>query len=294
MNFVYDCNKKIEVTRYHYVYDAKRRKGFPAGDREPVSPGHFRILQVSDLQSEYFGEGQLELLSLSQELAPDLILLTGDLLDRSHTDYRAACRAASGFAAQAPVYYIAGNHEADLRKAEWNDFQSVLKETGIHVLLDKAEENVLETPGGSLKINLIGLSEYTVFRSRGQVYGTGKKTPAYFFIPQMIEKKIDELRETLSGDGLTILLAHEPQYFTCYCRPGIDLIFSGHAHGGQFRLPGGRGLFAPGQGVLPKLTSGMHRRGDAVMIVSRGLGNSSFPLRLHNRPELVVSDIEVI
>ena len=68
---------------------------------------------------------------------------------------------------------------------------------------------------------------------------------------------------------------------------GADLVLSGHAHGGQVRLPGIGGLFAPGQGILPRLTSGVHARGETRLVVSRGLGNSSFPLRVFNPPEIV-------
>ena len=84
-----------------------------------------------------------------------------------------------------------------------------------------------------------------------------------------------------------------------YACDGVDLIFAGHAHGGQIRLPFTEGLFAPGQGVLPKLTSGVHSAKDlpaagsseTVMVISRGLGNSTFPFRLFNRPEIVAVEL---
>jgi predicted MPP superfamily phosphohydrolase len=92
-----------------------------------------------------------------------------------------------------------------------------------------------------------------------------------------------------------ILLAHEPQMIDGYSQPthpGVDLVFAGHAHGGQIRLPFTDGLFAPGQGILPKLTSGVHVLDNTTMIISRGLGNSTFPLRLFNRPEVVVTELK--
>lgn len=92
---------------------------------------------------------------------------------------------------------------------------------------------------------------------------------------------------------MSILLAHEPQFIEEYAAANYDFIFSGHAHGGQIRLPFLGGLFSPGQGVLPKLTSGVHCAGDGSMIISRGLGNSSFPLRIFNRPEIVLAEIQI-
>ena len=102
--------------------------------------------------------------------------------------------------------------------------------------------------------------------------------------------RTDALRELMAdrpAEELNVLLSHKPHYAKYYEQAGVDLVFTGHAHGGQFRLPGVGALFAPGQGPLPKYTAGMYRLGKTVMCVSRGLGNSSFPLRVENKPELV-------
>ena len=89
-----------------------------------------------------------------------------------------------------------------------------------------------------------------------------------------------------------ILLAHMPQYIDNYAAAGYGLVLSGHAHGGQWQIPFlNRGIYAPGQGLFPKYTSGLHKKGDTVMIISRGLGNSEFPIRLFNRPELVLVEV---
>ena len=89
-----------------------------------------------------------------------------------------------------------------------------------------------------------------------------------------------------------ILLSHRPEFFRLYAACGADLAFAGHAHGGQWRLPSGRGVFAPGQGFFPAYTCGLYRRGNAVMAVSRGLGGRAPVPRLHNRPELVLVTLE--
>jgi predicted MPP superfamily phosphohydrolase len=88
--------------------------------------------------------------------------------------------------------------------------------------------------------------------------------------------------------NLRILISHRPELAGVYRKNGVDLALSGHAHGGQWRVPALGGLYAPNQGVLPKLTSGITEFGDTSVVVSRGLGNSAFPIRIANRPEVVV------
>ena len=92
----------------------------------------------------------------------------------------------------------------------------------------------------------------------------------------------------MPSDAFTVLLAHRPEDFQAYVDAGIDVTLSGHAHGGQFRIPGMGGLVAPGQGYFPKYTAGIHEQGESKLVVSRGLGNSIIPMRLFNLPEIVV------
>lgn len=277
--FIQKCNKTVTTT--HYTYYTERGQ---CGQS-------FRIVQVSDLQSEYFGRDQRDLLNAVEACGPDMIVITGDLVDRSHTDYLAAEKAADGLLKIAPVYYVNGNHEADLQGEEAADLYRMLEKHGIHVLLDRGE---LAEYGG-IRVNIAGLSEYTLFQARRQQAGTGHRTRKSGLIIPAVVRQIRGAfgdRKKYRGEAagaLRILLAHEPQYLRFYSAGHPDLIFSGHAHGGQFCLPGKekRGLFAPDQGILPKLTSGCHRYMDSTMYISRGLGNSSFPLRLNNQPEII-------
>ena len=99
---------------------------------------------------------------------------------------------------------------------------------------------------------------------------------------------LEWLAEFAAVDGYKILLSHHPEYYEEYIRDlNVDLTLSGHAHGGQWRIFG-RGLFAPGQGILPKYDSGLYEKNGTTMIVSRGLGNSTFPLRFNNCPEIII------
>ena len=99
---------------------------------------------------------------------------------------------------------------------------------------------------------------------------------------------------TPDSSRYSILLSHRPEAFEDYVSSGFDLVFTGHAHGGQFRFPGIGGIFAPGQGLLPEYDAGEFRSGRTTMIVSRGVGNSIMPLRIGNPPEVVVLDIRPV
>lgn len=270
--FVCWNNKSVVLTRYQYK-----------SNQVPEQFEGFRITQISDLQSEYFGRYQKNLIAMAAETKPDIIVFTGDLLDRNHTDYEASRTAIEGLVKIAPVYYVNGNHELALPEARTAEFYDELRAMGVTILFD--DKTAIKK--GGQKINLIGLSEYTIYESKD----SDKRTETGFN-PSVIDDMIEKLTEGIAEEELTIMLTHEPQFLDTYADDKVDLIFAGHAHGGQIRLPFTEGLFAPGQGVLPKLTSGMHQRGGTTMIISRGLGNSVFPFRLFNRPEVVVVDLE--
>jgi predicted MPP superfamily phosphohydrolase len=101
--------------------------------------------------------------------------------------------------------------------------------------------------------------------------------------------KLDEL---ISEEEFTLLLSHRPEMFDTYVEKDVDLVFSGHAHGGQFRIPFVGGVFAPNQGLFPKYDSGIYSEGNTTMVVSRGIGNSAFPFRINNRPEVILVELD--
>ena len=107
----------------------------------------------------------------------------------------------------------------------------------------------------------------------------------------ILQKLVDE-----SEDDFQVLLAHEPQYLeNYYAETGVNLVFSGHAHGGQFRIPFlNQGIYAPDQGLLPQYTGGEYTSGSSTMYLSRGLGNSGFPLRLFNHPEIICVTLKTV
>lgn len=231
-----------------------------SSDRIPVNFDGFRIAQVSDLHNAVFGEDNEKLLALLEKCGPDIIVFTGDLVDSRNTDISVALKLAEEAVQIAPCYYVSGNHESRIR--QWPLLRQGLLDAGVTVLEDTGVR--LEREGD--QILLFGLQD-----------------------PAFCGDVVGNLNRLAEEDGYTILLSHRPERFASYVEAGFDLVFSGHAHGGQFRLPFVGGLAAPGQGLFPEYDSGLYRSGNTVMLVSRGLGNSIIPLRINNRPEILVA-----
>ena len=241
--------------------------------RIPAAFSGFRIAQVSDLHNAEFGENNVRLLELLSESGPDIIVITGDLVDSGHTDIDIAISFAEEAARIAPVYYVTGNHEA--RLSQYDRLRNGLEAAGVSMLEDRAVE--LERDGE--KITLVGLSDPD-FTVRGDVFGE---------VPAMVSTKLESLADTESS--YAILLSHRPELFESYASSGIDLVLSGHAHGGQFRFPFIGGLVAPNQGLFPKYDAGLYTESSTQMVVSRGIGNSIIPVRFNNRPEIVMVEL---
>ena len=234
--------------------------------------GSFTIAQVSDLHNAEFGGGNGELLTILEEAEPDLIAITGDLIDSRRTDPAPALAFLEGAVELAPVCYVTGNHEFRAYDA-YQDLKSQMEELGVIVL--ENESMVLE----EVPLRVIGLDDPS-FGVRSDPSATPE---------QILQGALTALAPQAGEEDLrTVLLAHRPEYVELYAQHGADLVLSGHAHGGQVRLPGVGGLYAPGQGFLPAYTSGLYQIGETSLVVSRGLGNSLFPLRVNNRPEVVL------
>lgn len=244
-----------------------------ADSRIPAAFSGFRIAQISDLHNAEFGKDNAKLFKRLSECEPDIIAVTGDLVDMNHTDLDVAITFAQKAIRIAPVYYVTGNHEAHL--PQYDALRDGLEAAGVILLDDKA----LQLEHGGDKITIAGLSDPD-FRTRYDMFEETSATGAAF------KKQIHE------DQGYTILLSHRPELFESYVSCGADLVFSGHAHGGQFRLPFVGGLIAPNQGLFPKHDAGLYIDGDTQMVVSRGIGNSIIPVRFHNRPEIVLAVLQ--
>lgn len=232
----------------------------------------YRIAQVSDLHNAEFGDRNQRLLEMLREAEPDMIAITGDLIDSRKTNIAVALAFAEEAVKFAPCYYVSGNHEA--RVSEYQDLKTGLEAAGVTVL-DDAQVKI-EVSGES--ITVIGVNDPSFHAD----YLTSDAA--------VMDRKLSELSS--EDAGFAILLSHRPELFDTYVAHDMDLILTGHAHGGQFRLPLIGGLIAPNQGLFPKYNDGLYSEGNTNMIVSRGLGNSIIPFRFNNRPEVVLIELK--
>lgn len=232
----------------------------------PASFDGYRITQVTDLHDATFGENQSRLVKKVRATNPDVIFITGDLIDSRRYDLENSLQAVKQFVAIADVYYVIGNHEVALNKVD--EIYAALIDLGVHVLPNDAV--VLERDGERIAI-------------------AGIEDP---LMGQSVDVSIDEAMQHVESNLFTMLLSHRPEQFDMYVQKELDVIFTGHAHGGQIRLPFIGGLVAPSQGALPKYTAGTFEENDTKMVISRGLGNSVFPFRIFNFPEIVVMELK--
>lgn len=260
-------NKHLETT--HYTYAAEQLGADLEG---------YRIVQISDLHNAKFGKNNQKLVDRIRECEPDMIVLTGDLVDSNHTNVDRAVQFVNEIVKICPVYYVTGNHEYWLEKSEYDELMSGLADAGVVIL----DNQVVEISRGDAKFRLVGLDDRSL--SDGTL-GTLLKDQAG-------QKEETADNENSGEKELTVVLAHEPQYLARYASAGVDLVLSGHAHGGQFRLPFVGGIVAPDQGFLPEYTAGEYYMNGTEMIVSRGLGNSVIPVRLFNYPEIVCVELK--
>ncbi len=238
--------------------------------RIPSSFSDFRIVQVSDLHNTVFGWKNKNLINAIKDAKPDIIVLTGDMVDTNRRDIDVVLSFAEEITKISPVYFVTGNHDVKVVGREY--LLEGLENKGVVVL--RNEKVTLERNGE--KVALMGIDD-----------------------PKFLDDflKSDDRTNTKTAiesietedDTYEILLAHRAEMIDVYASTGVDLVFSGHAHGGQIRLGKKGGLLAPGQGWYPQYDAGLYEKDNTKMIVSRGLGNSTFPFRINNRPEIVVA-----
>lgn len=242
--------------------------------RLPEAFDGYRIAHISDLHNTEMGKDNDKLLNMLREAKPDIIAITGDLIDSRNTDIEIALQFVEEAVKIAPCYYVTGNHEA--RVSEYfDDLKNELTELGIIIL----EDERVDLDKNSETITLIGINDPS-FKS-DYLFGDSET---------VVETHLQELMN--ESYSFTLLLSHRPELFEIYVNNEVDLVLSGHAHGGQFRLPFVGGLVAPNQGLFPKYDAGLYTEENTNMIVSRGIGNSILPFRFNNRPEVILIELQ--
>lgn len=246
-----------------------------SSDKLPVEFEGYRIAQISDLHNAEFGEGNSKLLELLKKAEPDVIVMTGDLIDSRNTKIQVAIDFAKEAVKIAPCYYVTGNHEG--RIAEHEELITGLEEAQVHVLTN--EVSYVERDGAKLAI--LGVNDPSF--QTDYLFGDDES---------VVKGQLDTLMREV--ETYAILLSHRPELFDIYVESGMNLVFSGHAHGGQFRIPFLGGLVAPNQGLFPKYDGGIYSLENTTMVVSRGIGNSILPIRFNNRPEVILIELSNI
>lgn len=242
-----------------------------------------RIVLLSDLHNNEFGKKNERLISKITEQKPDLILLDGDIINEESKNIEMALDLVKKLNKIAPVYYALGNHELGYRKRKTSNLFTQLEQAGAKVV-EKSYEDV-NIYGNKIRIG--GLYEYA-FR----VDDKGKLSKK-----DMDPKVRKFLTDFEDSDAFKIMMSHRPDSFIFGQAADtwkIDLVASGHAHGGQVVIPGIGGLYGADQGWFPKYVDGIHHfKTVKNMIITRGLGSDKEKLpRFHNIPEIVVIDLK--
>lgn len=252
-------NKHLE-TNYYTIESENLPKSFES----------FEIAHISDLHNCQIGKDNKRLISQLKTAAPDIIVITGDLIDSRNTKIDVAVSFIKEATKIAPCYFVSGNHEGRM-PAEYEELKRELSKLGVTIL----ENDSVKIERNGEFINIAGI-----------------KDPVFYADLERPDLTENSLIAANKNDGFTVLLSHRPELFDLYVKHNYDLVFTGHAHGGQFRVPFIGGLFAPHQGKFPKYDSGLYQNSDTSMLTSKGIGNSLFPFRVNNRPEIIVATLK--
>lgn len=246
-----DSRENLEISNYEL-----------SSDKLSGSFDGFKIVQLSDLHGAEFGEDGKELTAKVKGLEPDIIVLTGDFVT-DEGDIDAVQRLVEALVELCPVYFISGNHEYGSGLAL--NVKSIMENAGVEYL---------------------GNEYITICRNDDEIMLAGVEDPLAYADMLTPDELVSQMKEE-APDAFKILLGHRNYWMTEYPELEVDLIFSGHAHGGIVRIPGLGGLIGTDRHLFPDFEAGMFNNGYYTMIVSRGLGNSVSIPRLFNRPEIV-------
>lgn len=249
----------------------------------PRSFAEFKIIHLSDLHGKEFGRDNRKLLEIIERENPDIIIATGDMINSTGDDGSSFLNLLRGINGRYPVYFSLGNHEQIVKDREkqqgrrvFREFVKQIQEAG-GIVLDNEKAEIKKGDGSLFLYGFTSMLYH--YTGSDTAYWEGSDLKADFLVAKLGRPAKDEIN---------LLLAHNPKYFGAYAKWGADIVLAGHVHGGIIRLPFVGGVFSPDKTLFPECQAGLYSQGDTVMLVSRGLGNSVIPLRLFNRPEVVV------
>ncbi|MBE5960197.1 MAG: hypothetical protein E7256_02225 [Lachnospiraceae bacterium] len=276
-------------------------------DSVPNAFDGLKMVCISDLHNNLFGTGNERLIKKIKELSPDLILISGDMITASepHKNH-IAMELLERLAKDYPVYFSPGNHECKWQMWEEDknhiEPQKTAGKSFSKGLYEKKKENSAYSFEDFLEklkeMGVIYLDNMSIdlYKEGDSIRITGLNLPLSYFkkggrpIP-LSEKDLTAFAGHANSKGYQILLAHMPCYFKEYASWGADFILSGHVHGGVMRLPYFGGVISPQYEIFPAYDAGLFKEGDSIMLLSRGLGTHTIPVRVFNRPELICVEL---
>lgn len=260
---------RFVVVKYHIASPKLRQK--------------CRVVMLSDLHNKEYGEHNRRLVQAIQEQEPDFILMAGDMItaDGKKTEVRAPLDFIRQLTLRYPVYYGIGNHEYRIKmyKEDYGDkyesYADALKKCGVHLL----ENERIYLPEYNMEICGLEIERRYYKRMRRN---------------HMDGQYIKSLLGKSRPDCMEMLIAHNPDYFEQYAAWGAELVLAGHVHGGVMRLPVLGGVISPSVRLFPKYDGGLFEEYGSRMILGRGLGMHTIPIRIFNPGELVVVELETV
>lgn len=246
-------------------------------EKIPQEFDNFKIVQLSDFHSEGYRDTTEKLISKVRDINPDIVVMTGDMVSWDMDNIEEAKILVKGLADMYPIYYIDGNHEQlaeILRPGRYVAFLEFMQDLGVTTI----KNDYVELYKGNESINLYGIN-----------IPLDGATGLYVDKFQLEDNYVEKTLPKADTEEFNILLAHTPIFIKQYSKWGADLVLSGHMHGGIARIPFTNiGLLSPERALFPRYAAGKFKVKDSTMIVNRGIGTSSFKLRLFNNPEISV------
>lgn len=246
-------------------------------DKLPESFHNYLIAHISDYHNRTSEIADKQIIDSLNEEKPDIIVITGDLIDSEFPDVDVSLEFTKKLCGIAPVYFVTGNHESNVWRSDEDEFNRLidgLKEQGITVLRNLSVE--IKNASGDC-FYLHGIDDPYFYGGYEQVF-------------QRTEILCNDL--DINDEKINVLLAHHPETLSVYSEYNFDLVFSGHAHGGQVTFFG-KAVIAPDQVIFPPYTEGLYKMDDTQLVLSRGIGYSKLPVRVFCRSHLVYSELKV-
>lgn len=262
LGLIYISTNVIKVKKYT-VNNSKLPKEFDG----------LKIVHISDVHSKIFGKDNSGVVKRILKANPDIVIMSGDIIDKREKDIEKFVSMYKTIYEKYPTYYSIGNHERKLGWKKYKKYLKMLQSCGVHVIINGSEN--LTKNDKHIVINALKFRE----NMQPKVLTNEKEEE---FISYMKSKL-----KNLNTKEFNILIAHDPENFKMYKKLGVDLVFSGHVHGGLIRF-GKICLLSPRRTFFPKYSYGKNTEENTTIVTSSGMGKATLPIRLFNRPEIVI------